>query len=102
VSDDEPRLLHRQLGYTTRPALALHGEPEAVDEAEQRRQTALAQRRDRARLDAAWQRARPTVLDALDLFRREAGPLPKPVQTHLRHLTREVDRVDHALRGRLD
>jgi hypothetical protein len=102
---EPPRLLHRRLGYTASTQQAMRGEPEAVDEAEQRRQTAIAHRREHARLDAAWRRARPMMLDALDLFRREAGPtVPPAVQTHLRHLTREVDRVDVALRGgsRLD
>lgn len=44
---DEPRYLARrsEQGYVDTPALALTGEPEAVDEEEQQRQTDAARRR---------------------------------------------------------
>ncbi len=49
-SDEKPRLLAQrpEQGYTASSAAALRGEPEAVSQAEQARQTAEAKRRDDA------------------------------------------------------
>jgi hypothetical protein len=103
VSDDgatdRPRYLGRVGGYVAYSGIAAD-QLEAVDENEQRRQTAIARRREQQRLTSAWARAKPQILDGLDLVRRDAGgaKIPKRVLEGLRAVAREVDRVDHALR----
>lgn len=70
---DQPRLLaaRSQHGYTTSPALALAGEPEAVSESEQAVLTAMAHARDQALREdefVAARRAMEHELEKLEGF----------------------------------
>jgi hypothetical protein len=102
VSDERvygPRWIGRTHGYVSYSGIAAD-ELEAVSEADQRRQTSIARRREQQRLTSAWARAKPQILDGLDLVRRDArGAIPRRVEEGLRHLARDVDRLDHAFRG---
>jgi hypothetical protein len=71
---DEPRFLHRSLGYTRNPGAALHGEPEAVSADAQAELTWRAQRDARDELEHEWTKARSRILGAVDHFEQTARP----------------------------
>jgi hypothetical protein len=60
VDEDRPRLLARrsEFAYTDVPALSLPGEPEAISESEQRRQTLAARRKRDQQQRQTWLEAR--------------------------------------------
>jgi hypothetical protein len=97
VGDDAPRFLGRVGGYT--PVARLSIDPlEAVDEAEQERQTAWAHHRRQAQLVIAWTEAQTTIRDALDAFRDAGAPLPGRVVRNLHFLDRSVRSLDRIVR----
>jgi hypothetical protein len=69
VGDDRPRLLARRSehAYTSAPQLALHAEPEAVDEQTQRELTRRAHRREADRLADVWREGRELIVAGVDL-----------------------------------
>jgi hypothetical protein len=90
-----------EYGYTDRIALSLLGEPEAVDEREQSRQTIAARRkaereaREQERL--AWSGVRPRILDGVVVVHSLARRHTK-LASAARAIRREVDRIDAELR----
>jgi hypothetical protein len=60
-------------GYVTTPALALPGEPEAVDEPTQRRFSAAGHRRDGERARETWQRARGRIIEGIEIANQSAS-----------------------------
>jgi hypothetical protein len=95
---DQPRFLHRNAaaGYTNSSALAARGEPEAVDEREQRRQTALAHRRERQHQQDVWRQARGLILDGIQTFTSSAA-VDGRLAAEMRPIRRQVDRVSREL-----
>jgi hypothetical protein len=63
-------LLHRRSehAYTDRPAQAMHAEPEAVSASYQRHLSAEARRRQRERLQGAWNQTAQVIDAALTAF----------------------------------
>jgi hypothetical protein len=94
---DPPRLLHRrsELGYTEARALALPGEPEAVDAATQARLTELAHRREQDRRRADWLEARRQLIAVLDWL--GSRPLGLELRDEMRGIRRVLDRADRRL-----
>jgi hypothetical protein len=98
---DEPCLLasRSELGYVNRTAAALRGEPEAISEEEQLRQT-FAVRRERERQQRqAWQQARGHLVDGVQIVRTARPPMPKRVVSTVRVIERAISRVDAKFRG---
>ena len=88
---DEPRYLAR-VGYTHVRHLAVD-QLEAVDEDEQRRQTAAAHRRWREQVQRDWGAARSTILDGVERF-KSSGRLNRKLAGDVRVLERQVSRID--------
>jgi hypothetical protein len=87
---DTPRYLGRTGGYAPRPTIdAL----EAVDEDEQRRQTAQAHLRWKKDLARDWGRCRTEVLNAVQAFTSSPRVNGK-MRHHVRQITRTIDRID--------
>ena len=98
---DEPRLLARrsELGYTDAPTRALPGEPEAISEEEQARQTLAARRAQERQQREAWQQARARIVDGVSIVRTTKPAMPRQVVSTVRVIERAVARVDAELRG---
>jgi hypothetical protein len=99
VSDDKPRLLaaHSELGYTSRAAEALPGEPEAVTAEEQRRQTQEAHRRDRLRIRREWENVHQAIDPPLRRFAEVAARTDPRLHREVGNITRALRRVDREL-----
>ena len=94
---DIPRLLHKRShhGYTTDPAKAMFGEPEAVSADAQRAITAQAHDHAHQLQVAKWIEARADIQRRLDWvwsqrFRRD-------VQSQVRALERQLQRLDQRI-----
>jgi hypothetical protein len=98
VSAGEPRLLARasERGYTSALQLAMHGEPEAISNEEQQRQTLAARRRWQAKQRRAWGTARQHIFDAVEGFRRDGHP-DGQLLNDVKAIERQVGRVDKHL-----
>jgi hypothetical protein len=92
---DRPRFLGKHLGYVATSAIAIDN-LECVDEAEQRRQTQLANRRDRLRLRRDWQETHRKIDPALNEFAAVARTVPK-IHRELGHVHRAIRRLDREL-----
>lgn len=90
------RLLHKhsQFGYTSFPAEAMNGEPEAVDAETQRALTEEAKRRAQENKRALWQATRPRLDHDLNLL---ASALGREVASDLRAVQRTFDRIERRL-----
>jgi hypothetical protein len=95
---DPPRLLHRssEHGYTSKPALALNREPEAVDESTQHAITQKAHRRERDRQVTAWRETSIVITAALSRFTTSAH-VDRRVESTVRVIRRATARLDREL-----
>ncbi len=92
---EPPRLLHRQFGYTTNPAQAMRGEPEALTAEQVDDLNVKAARVARDRQADEWRERRARLdreLDWLISQRRE-----RDVTTQVRAVRRQLDRIDQRL-----
>jgi hypothetical protein len=93
-TSEPPRLLHRssQYGYTSNPAAALPGEPEAVDAATQRALTQSAHRRAGDYQRQAWAQASEAISRALSTLM--SVRLDPSIASGVRVLERQRQRLD--------
>ena len=97
---DEPRLLARHSASATpTPTRALPGEPEAISEEEQARQTLAARRAQERQQREAWAQARARIVDGVSIVRTTKPAMPRQVVSTVRVIERAVARVDAELRG---
>jgi hypothetical protein len=96
---DEPRLLHRRLGYTARVDQALPMEPEAVSEDEQTRMTRQVREAERARTAAAWKTANAQITSAVNGFQEQTGELSTGVRSGVRAVLRASEQVGRKLQA---
>jgi hypothetical protein len=101
VDEDRPRLLARrsEFAYTDVPALSLPGEPEAISESEQRRQTLAARRKRDQQQRQTWLEARARIVEGVTLVRTSRPPMPQRIMSSVRVIERTISRVDAELRG---
>ena len=92
-----PRLLHRQLGYTSRIEKALPSEPEAISAAEQERMSQRARDAERARTRDAWTDANRQINDAVSTFRERTGHVSPNVRSGVRAVLRASEQVGRKL-----
>ena len=97
MQDDSPRLLHKRLehGYTSVPALSAHGEPEAVDEAEQSYQTAYSHMRQRSMIMEEWLAERSRMLGSVQ--RLQERPWSRLIREDLKAIRAALDRIQRSL-----
>lgn len=92
---DGPRFLAPAAGYTTNAAAAID-RLEAVDEAEQARQTSEAHRRADRAITQEWQELRRDLLATADRLHGLLGPRSAWA---VRDLARVADRLDRQIRA---
>lgn len=98
----EPRLLHRTHGYTTNPAAAMRGEPEALDAEELDRLTVRAHRTAREAQLAEWRERRARVeheLQWLELRTRGVEIIPTGSKSSYRTYEQQVELYNAYLNG---
>jgi hypothetical protein len=93
VDADQPRLLHKTIGYTSNPRAALPAEPEAVPSEFQAELSSRARRNQEQRQRREWERTHSTISQAIASF-RESGPIDPQVWNAARAVERAAQAVD--------